>query len=96
MTRSNNLLPILSAVIIGLISLAIIMFLVLRGVQKPQNSVPSHAAGTTNSDPTKCQGNSNPDPRCYDCAQDKNAVSQIGIIDFGCFSRWYGKNVGTP
>ncbi|MCL4390191.1 MAG: hypothetical protein M1484_02075 [Patescibacteria group bacterium] len=97
MPSRNNyfLLPLVVA--LGLVSVAVVVFLVIRGVSTPQNAVPSHAtSANTNSDPNLCQGNPNASAKCYKCETGSNKTNPIGILDFNCFNSWYGKTVGTP
>lgn len=89
---NHKILPIVSLVLI-LASLAFLAFFVIRGINKPQNAVPSHATGTT-TDPTKCQGNPNPDPKCFKCETGTSKNNPIGIYDFNCFKNFYGQTVG--
>lgn len=91
--RTRLYLPVVIA--LGAIALVLMGVLVFKGVQKPQNAVPSHASGTT-SDATKCQGNTNPDPKCFKCETGNNKNNPVGILDFACFAKYYGKTVGTP
>jgi hypothetical protein len=45
----------------------------------------------------KCQGNVNAPAKCFDCVNDistKSTVSEINTLDFSCFAKLYGKNVG--
>lgn len=94
-TNNRFLLPLVVA--LGLISLAIVGFLVWRGVQRPQNPTPSEAASPNlNSDPNKCQGNPNASPKCFKCETGNNKNNPVGILDFSCFRNFYGKTVGTP
>ncbi len=95
MIQTNNrfLLPLVIA--LGLVSLVIVGFLVWRGVQKPQNVVPSQATSpNTNSDPNKCQGNPNAAAKCFKCETGINKNNPVGILDFSCFKIFYGKSVG--
>jgi len=92
-TNNRFLLPLV--VSLGVVSLAIVGFLVWRGVQKPQNAVPSRATANTNSDPTKCQGNPNPSAKCFKCETGTNKNNPVSILDFRCFANFYGKTVGT-
>lgn len=90
--KTRLMLPLVIA--LGAISVVLLTVLIIKGVQKPQNAVPSRAAGTTN-DPLKCQGNTNPDPKCFKCETGTNKNNPIGILDFSCFGKFYGKTVGT-
>ena len=90
---NKQLLLFIGIVFVGLISLGIVFFLVKSGVQKPQNAVPSHASGT---DTTTCQGNSNPPAKCFKCETGTNKNNPISILDFQCFSKFYGQTVGKP
>lgn len=40
-----------------------------------------------------CQGNLGSSARCFDCKKDSETTSQINILDFACFSKYYGKKV---
>ncbi len=83
---------LLLTIFVGLLSLAVVWFLVRQGVQKPQNAVPSKAA---EGDVNKCQGNQNAPAKCFDCLKD-NSNDQINQLDFAsCFKKFYGQNVGT-
>jgi hypothetical protein len=45
----------------------------------------------------KCQGNTDAPARCFDCKRDNSAsssTSEINILDFSCFAKYYGKEVG--
>jgi hypothetical protein len=45
----------------------------------------------------KCQGNTDAPARCFDCKRDtgpKSSTSEINILDFSCFAKFYGKEVG--
>lgn len=45
----------------------------------------------------KCQGNTNAPARCFDCKKDlgpNSSSSEINILDFSCFAKFYGKEVG--
>lgn len=90
---NKQLLLFISIILIGLISLGIIFYLVKSGVQKPQNVVPSKAA---EGDVNKCQGNVNSPAKCFDCNKDATASSEVNMLDFSCFTKFYGKNVGKP
>jgi hypothetical protein len=89
--RSTKFLYIITGLFL-LASLGVLAFLVVRGVSKPQSAIPSQAVGTT-TDPTKCQGNPNAVAKCFDCNKDAGA-SQVNILDFACFTKFYGQNVG--
>lgn len=39
----------------------------------------------------KCQGNPNSPVSCFDCKIDSTDQSQINILDFSCFSKFYGQ-----
>lgn len=44
-----------------------------------------------------CQGNTDAPARCFDCKRDSstaNGSSEINILDFSCFAKFYGKEVG--
>lgn len=92
MMRNTKLLYIITGLFL-LLSLGVLGFLVVRGVNKPQNATPSQATGTTTTDPNKCQGNRDAPAKCFDCQKDAG-VSQVNILDFQCFTRYYGQNVG--
>lgn len=94
MNNDNNRLLLPLVVSLGTVSVALIGFLVFRGVMQPQNAQPSKAAGTT-VDPTLCQGNPNPDPKCFKCETGTNKANPIDILDFSCFAKYYGQRVGT-
>lgn len=45
----------------------------------------------------KCQGNKDAPAKCFDCRKDATAnssSSEINILDFSCFAKYYGKEVG--
>lgn len=45
----------------------------------------------------QCQGNTDAPARCFDCKKDSsssNSSSEINILDFSCFAKFYGKEVG--
>lgn len=44
---------------------------------------------------TDCQGNTNPSAKCFKCS-DRNLPGQVGILDFACFAKYYGQDVGKP
>lgn len=90
---NKQLLLLAGILLVGLISLGIIYFLVVLGVSRPQQAVPSRAA-ETNTD--KCQGNANAQAKCFKCESGSNKNNPIGILDFQCFAKYYGQNVGTP
>lgn len=84
---------LLLTIFLGLLSLAVVFFLVRQGVQKPQNAAPSKA---TEVDKNKCQGNPNPSAKCFDCLKDATDSGVINQLDFAsCFKKFYGKDVGT-
>lgn len=87
---SNNKIPILVTGFLLLVSVIILLFFVVRGVGKPQNAVPSKAAET---DVTKCQGNSDASAKCFDCKKDATPSSVVNVLDFSCFTKFYGKSV---
>lgn len=45
-----------------------------------------------------CQGNTSAPARCFDCKRDNigsnTGSSEINILDFSCFAKYYGKEVG--
>lgn len=44
-----------------------------------------------------CQGNTDAPARCFDCKRDNTSnagSSEINILDFSCFAKYYGKEVG--
>lgn len=43
----------------------------------------------------KCQDNPNASARCFDCKKDSEG-DQVNILDFSCFAKWYGQDVGKP
>jgi hypothetical protein len=48
-------------------------------------------------DELKCQGNTDAPARCFDCKRDSGAsslTSEINILDFSCFAKYYGREVG--
>jgi hypothetical protein len=75
----------------GLISLALLVFLLYRGINRPQSAVPSKAS---EGDVTKCQGNTTAPAKCFDCKKD-TSNDQVNILDFSCFQKFYGQDVGT-
>lgn len=84
---------LLLTIFLGLLVVGAVLFVVARGVQRPQNPTPSKAAGTV-SDPAKCQGNPDPSPKCFDCQKD-TGTSIVNQLDFAsCFKKFYGKDVG--
>ncbi len=87
---NHKILPIVSLVLI-LASLAFLAFFVIRGINKPQNAVPSKAAEV---DPNKCQGNPNASAKCFKCESGTSKNNPIGIYDFNCFKNFYGQTVG--
>lgn len=92
---SNRFLLVI-VIVLGSLSLVLIAFIVLRGVKQPQNPVVTRAADSQMKDPGKCQGNKNASARCFDCKKDSETESQINILDFSCFAKFYGSNVGKP
>lgn len=74
-----------------LASVGVLVFLVARGVNRPQNATPSRAY---NSDPGVCQGNPNAVAKCFDCYRDATASGVVNILDFACFTKFYGQTVG--
>lgn len=47
----------------------------------------------------KCQGNADAPAKCFDCKKDSTtnaSSSEINILDFSCFAKYYGKEVGKP
>lgn len=51
------------------------------------------------SEDLKCQGNTDAPARCFDCKKDTSvnaSASEINILDFSCFAKYYGKEVGAP
>ncbi len=94
MPNNNNhfLLPLV--VSLGAISLVLLAVLLFKGVLQPQNPQKSRAAGTT-TDPTKCQGNTDPSAKCFKCETGTNKNNPVGILDFSCFAKFYGQTVGT-
>ena len=80
---NHKILPIVSLVLI-LASLAFLAFFVIRGINKPQNAVPSKAAEV---DP-------NASAKCVKCESGTSKNNPIGIYDFNCFKNFYGQNVG--
>lgn len=45
----------------------------------------------------ECQGNTDAPARCFDCKRDlgpSSTTSEINILDFSCFAKFYGKEVG--
>ena len=64
-----------------LASVGVLIFLVIRWVQKPQNATPSEAA--YNGDPNSCQGNPNAPAKCFDCYKN-GTPSQVDITDLLC------------
>jgi hypothetical protein len=45
----------------------------------------------------KCQGNPDAPAKCFDCKKDSStnaSSSEINILDFSCFAKYYGKEVG--
>ncbi len=90
---NNNRVPLIVTGVLILVSLGALAFFVVSGINKPQNAIPSHATGTT-TDPTKCQGNPNPDPKCFKCETGTNKNNPIGVLDFTCFKNFYGQTVG--
>lgn len=76
-----------------LASIGGLFFLLTRGVQRPQNPVPSRAAGN----PLKCQGNTDAPAKCFDCWKETaGSVSEVNVVDYSCFAKLYGKDVGKP
>lgn len=57
----------------------------------PTSTVTPFPTGT---DAEKCQGNVNAPAKCFDCKKDSEA-DQINILDFACFSRFFGKQIGN-
>lgn len=88
----KDLFLLFGVVGLGLVSLAVIVFLVSRGVQQEQRAKDSKAADVV--DLTKCQGNPQAPARCFDCKKDASASSEINMLDFSCFKNYYGKTVG--
>ena len=89
--RDSRILLVITAVLI-LASLVVLAILVQRGVGRPQNAVPSKAAEV---DPTKCQGNPNAPAKCFDCNKTPiSGVESVDTLDYGCFFKYYGQNVG--
>lgn len=89
---NKQLLLLGAVVLVGLISLGIVLFLVNRGVGREQRAVPSKAAEV---DTTKCQGNASAPAKCFDCKKDIG-TDEVNILDFSCFTKYYGKDVGKP
>ncbi len=56
----------------------------------------SNEAGSANLDGSEvlCQGDSQGRAKCFDCYRDSDSVSEVNIVDFSCFSKYYGKSVG--
>ncbi|MCL4398002.1 hypothetical protein M1403_03170 [Patescibacteria group bacterium] len=73
-----------------LASIGILFFLLVRGVNRPQNATSSKAAEV---DSNKCQGNPHPPAKCFDCLKD-NKNDKINILDRACFTKFYDQNVG--
>lgn len=90
---NKQLWLLLGVLIVGLISVGVIWFLVIRGVGQQQSAVPSRAAET---DPNKCQGNAAASAKCFKCETGNNKNNPIGILDFSCFAKYYGQTVGKP
>lgn len=42
---------------------------------------------------TNCQGNGNASAKCFDCYKDSTG-DQINMLDYACFVKYYGQNVG--
>lgn len=40
-----------------------------------------------------CQGNVNAPAKCFSCLKDVGG-DQVNILDFACFAKWFGQNVG--
>lgn len=90
MDKTKLYLPLVLA--FGAISLAVIAILIIRGIERPQNAVTSKAAGV---DASQCQGNPTASAKCFKCETGNNKNNPIGILDFSCFAKYYGKTVGT-
>ena len=89
---NKQIILFVTVIFIGVISLGIVLFLVNRGVGQEQRAVPSKAA---ESDTSKCQGNGNSPAKCFDCKKD-SGTDEVNILDFSCFTKFYGKDVGKP
>ena len=76
-----------------LASVGVLFFLLTRGINRSQNAAPSKAAEV---DPDKCQGNKNPPPKCFKCEAGSGKNNPVGMLDFSCFAKVYGQNVGKP
>ncbi len=51
----------------------------------------------TKAEELKCQGNKDAPAKCFDCKKDSSSnssSSEINILDFSCFAKYYGKEVG--
>lgn len=51
------------------------------------------------SEDLKCQGNLQAPAKCFDCKRDSSAnsgASEVNILDFSCFAKFYGSTVGKP
>ena len=90
---NKQIILFVTVIFIGVISLGIVLFLVNRGVGQEQRAVPSKAA---ESDTSKCQGKGNSPAKCFDCKKDATASSEVNILDFQCFTKFYGQTVGKP
>lgn len=90
MERKQIVLLVL-VTILGLATVGVTLFLVRRGVQQSQEAIPSRA---DSGDVTKCQGNSNASAKCFECIKKTGGAEVVNILDFACFQKYYGQNVG--
>jgi hypothetical protein len=84
---------LLLTILLGVASLGVTVFLVRRGVKEREAPTVTKAAETN---PDKCQGNYGAAAKCFDCKKDAAASSQVNMLDYSCFTQFYGKNVGKP
>ncbi len=89
--EKRQIILLVLVIVLGLAAFGVTLFLVRRGVQQPQSAVPSRA---DSGDVTECQGNASAQAKCFDCKKDASASSVVNILDFSCFTKFYGQNVG--